>query len=122
MKRLLSLILAVLMLLSCFAGLDFSALANVPVGAEGRCGADVWYKYDYDEDTIYITGKGAMYDYNGAGGVTGTDDNNPFTSMPFTKVSVGEGVTSIGAYSFYEHFFARHAEINRQLCLCLHGA
>ncbi len=89
-KKLLALVLALAMVVS---------LMVVPVGAEetasGTCGDNLTWVLDSD-GTLTISGTGEMEDWSGD------------TSVPWyhyrtdiTSVTIGNGVTSIGAYAFY---------------------
>ena len=85
-------------------GSGWSAYASDIIGFNGTCGAtghesDVLYAMDGESPnkTLYIVGTGAMADYD-------------YNSMPWnsqkdaiTSVVIGDGVTDIGQYAFYEH-------------------
>ena len=82
----------------------WTTYANDIIGYNGTCGAtghesDVLYAMDGESPnkTLYIVGTGAMADYD-------------YNSMPWnsqkdaiTSVVIGDGVTGIGQYAFYEH-------------------
>ena len=92
MKKLLSIILSLIMLLSITAGLDFSAIA---LSGSGSCGKDITYTFD-STGTLIIRGTGSMYAYSNEG-----DNCSPFNSTSsIKKVVIKEGVTSIGANVF----------------------
>lgn len=59
MKKVISILLSVLMLCSVTTGLDLTAYA-----AEGKCGKNVSYWFNYSTGTLTITGTGDMYDYS----------------------------------------------------------
>ena len=77
---------------------------TVTVQAEtysGNCGADganVTWKLDTETGVLEISGTGAMKDYLNAIG-----NDAPWRSLKdlFTSVTIGEGVTTIGDYAFY---------------------
>jgi len=66
------------------------------LGASGSAGTNVqWECYD---GTLRFTGTGKMEEYEG-GGYT---NKTPWGGKSFTKVVIEEGVTSIGAWAFYQ--------------------
>ena len=88
MKKLVSILLAVLLCMSCFA------LAVVPASAyvEGTCGTNVKWVYEADTGLLLISGTGPMTDYT---------TNSPFVNISGLKtVIVEDGVTHIGIRSF----------------------
>ncbi len=91
MKRLLSLVLAVAMLVS-FAG-------AIPVFAEtvanGTCGENLTWVLD-SEGTLTISGTGAMTNYSWSTHPSWYDYRDSIK-----KVVIGEGVTSVGEEAFY---------------------
>ena len=98
MKKVISLFLSLIMLLSVTAGIDFSAFA---MPNSGQCGENVSYTFDEATGTLTISGKGEMANYN---------SNNYYhpVKSPFrgneniTTVKIKNGVTTIGSYAFYE--------------------
>ena len=87
-------------LFSAVAVLLFSLLLTVCVSAEatGACGNDLTWSFDETTGELSISGTGAMTGY------TGSDGNRaPWYSYAssITKITVGEGVTSIGTYAFH---------------------
>ena len=73
---------------------NISALA---ASISGQCGDNVFYTYDLDSYELTITGTGLMAEY--------TQNNLPpwcAFSDEIKNVTIGEGVTSIGAYAFYK--------------------
>ena len=72
--------------------------ANVNVTAEyvstDKCGEDVYWNYDVFTKTLTVYGSGAMYDYDGT--------NMPWYGMDINRVVVDMGISSVGAYAFYE--------------------
>ena len=66
--------------------------------ASGSCGDNLTWTFT-DDGVLSITGTGAMYDYG-----TGIDVRAPWYDNhdAITSVSIGDGVTSIGSYAFYD--------------------
>ena len=91
MKKIVSLILSLVMLLSIVSVVDFSAYADVETG---KCGGNVTYSLDTSTGVLTISGTGKMTDYS-------------YYSSPFrydTKiraVTIDYGVTSIGDFAFF---------------------
>ncbi|MBQ5969681.1 MAG: leucine-rich repeat protein [Clostridia bacterium] len=88
MKKLVSILLAVLLCATCFA------VAMVPASAyiDGTCGANVKWAYEDDTGRLIISGTGPMTDYT---------TNSPFANISGLKtVIVEDGVTHIGIRSF----------------------
>lgn len=94
-KRLLSLLLAVVMILGM---LPVNALA-ADATSGGSCGDNLTWTYDEITATLTISGTGKMEAYKSTGSKTSAPWKNYITSME--KVVVEEGVTSIGANAFY---------------------
>ena len=90
MKKIISLLLSLAMLLTITSGLNLTAYADVQTGS---CGDNVTYSFDTETGALTISGTGKMTDY-------------PYNSTPFgddTKIKVitiDYGVTSIGEYAF----------------------
>ena len=96
MKKIISIVLSVVMLLSLTAGLDFSAYAFDPTG---QIGDDVTYSFDDTTGTLTISGTGETYNYDD----TAYDESkhSPFqSSTEIDSVVVEEGVTKLGKYLF----------------------
>ena len=92
MKKVLSVILAVVMLASIFTALPIMANALDP---SGSCGENVTYTFDSSTGKLTIKGTGAMQDYY--------PETTPFRSVSTIKsIFISSGVTSIGQYTFYE--------------------
>ena len=96
MKKVISLILSVAMLLSIVSVVDFSAYASVQTGS---CGDNVKYSLDTSTGVLTISGKGNMKNYNDYDNY----GNNPFyyRRSNIKTVIIKNGVTSIGDYTFY---------------------
>ncbi len=90
MKKITSLLLSVLMLLSITAGMDLSAYA----ATSGKCGANVTWSLNTSTGVLTLSGSGATYDYE--------YDTNPFSSnkLSIKSIIVQKGITDIGAYIF----------------------
>ena len=100
-KRLLSILLAAVMLLSALP-LGLVDTAEAAAVSSGSCGNDIRWVLD-DRGTLTITGAGKMYDYtfNWEAGEGETIDT-PWYGLreQIRKVVVGKGVTYIGACAF----------------------
>lgn len=88
---------ALIILCMLFAVMPMAAYADE---AGGTCGDNLTWKYTSSTKTLTISGTGAMYDY--------MYDYNYSTSAPWKNfiseiaiINIGEGVTSIGAYTFH---------------------
>ena len=97
-KRILSIFLAVLMLLTAaplagFVGLEIAPKAKA-LDATGQCGDNVFWSFDKPTGALTISGEGAMRDYN--------YESSPFKNHSEIKsITISNGVTSIGDYTFY---------------------
>ena len=91
MKKIISVFLSVLMLLSAVSGVNLTALAE-----SGTCGDGVVWDYNADTKTLTVSGSGAMSDYIGA------DDTQPWKAhrAGISKLVISDGVTKIGNYAF----------------------
>ena len=91
MKKIISLFISLVMLLSITAGL------NLTVNAEtltGKCGENVTYSLDTSTGELVISGTGDMADYS-------LDNDSPFCDNSNIKsVIIENGVTSIGESAF----------------------
>ena len=95
MKKVLSVILSIFMLLSIGAGLDFSAYA---LDSSGQCGENAFWSFDSETGELTISGTGDMYDYYE---YDQEMYNSPFAQQSNIKsVIIAEGVTSIGNCAF----------------------
>ena len=97
MKKLLSILLSLLMTVTTLTVLPASAFAAANVRS-GTCGDGVTYNISEMTDVLFIekteVGTGKMYDYD--------YQKSEFYIAPyFYRVYIGEGVTSVGTYTFY---------------------
>lgn len=94
MKRLISLILSCVMIISMFLYCDWSTYAASEL-TSGSCGENVTYTFDDLSGTLTISGSGDMTEY-------GYGSSSPFYNRTnIEKVIIQDGVTSIGKYSFF---------------------
>ena len=100
-KRLLSILLAAVMLLSALP-LGLVDTAEAAAVSSGQCGDDIRWTLD-DQGTLTITGTGAMYDYD----YIWEDDKEDTFDTPWfdlreqiRRAVVGKGVTFIGTGTF----------------------
>ncbi|MBR0412375.1 MAG: leucine-rich repeat protein [Eubacterium sp.] len=93
MKKIISLILSAVMLLSVTAGLNISVYAT-DLSAIGTCGDRVYYTFNSETGALTISGKGDMEDYS--------SNFSPFCSKDtILSVTINEGVTGIGKKTFH---------------------
>ena len=93
MKRTLSLILSLVMLLSITAGLNLTAKAETKTGT---CGENVTYSLDSSTGELTISGTGKMDDYQNY-----DDGFSPFFyNHDIKTITINSGVTSIGDGAF----------------------
>ena len=93
-KRWLSLVLAVCMVLTLLPVSTFAA-GIVKSGYCGAQGSNITWKLD-SNGLLTVTGSGAMKDYESAG-----DEKSPFKERKdIISVSISDGITHIGNYSF----------------------
>ena len=93
MKKIISLLLSLTMLLSIVSVVDFSAYASELT--KGKCGENVSYSFDSSTGTLTISGTGKMTDY----GIL--NHYSPFNRNSNIKlVDIENGVTSIGNGAF----------------------
>ena len=91
MKKVLSLLLSLAMLLSIVSVVDFSAYADTLT--TGKCGDNVKYSFESDTGTLTISGTGDMYDYSSNKSVF-------YDNGKIKTVIIEKGVTSIGSGAF----------------------
>ncbi|MBQ6380073.1 MAG: leucine-rich repeat protein [Clostridia bacterium] len=97
MKKVLSFVLVLALVLGTFAGLQITSSALAP---SGYCGKNVTYSFDAATGKLTFSGSGDMedYDYDPAEGVT---TRSPFYDEAGIKtVVINEGITSIGRMVF----------------------
>lgn len=89
MKKIISLLMAFVMLFSVTSGLTLTSYAGTPTS--GQCGKNAFWNYDVDSKTLSISGTGAMNNY----------------SSPWEKykneiltVNIEDGITSISRSAF----------------------
>ena len=94
MKKIISLALSFVMLLSVTIGLNLTAYADDELSASGSCGDNVTYTFDESTGLLTISGTGDMTDYK--------QSASPFYGRKdILSVTVNEGITSIGNNAFY---------------------
>ena len=71
-----------------------AAKVVVPV-TNGVCGPDLTWSYD-DGGVLTISGTGEMYNYR-------AEVHAPWSSFTVNEVNIGEGVTSVGNYAFFNN-------------------
>ena len=92
MKKVISLLLSLTMLLSIVSVVDFSAYADA--STTGKCGDNVKYSLDTSTGVLIISGTGDMADYS-------LGNSSPFDSNSNIKSAIIENsVTSIGSCAF----------------------
>ena len=93
MKKIISLLLSLAMLLTITSGLNLTAYADVQTG---KCGDNVTYSLDTSTGVLTISGTGDMYSY------AGMDSHPPYYSYSSNVklVIIQTGVTSIGGFAF----------------------
>ena len=96
MKKSISIILSLLMVMSCFTGLTFTAGAET-ILYSGDCGTDAHWKIT-DDGVLTIYGTGAMNDYTAAG-LRAAPYGSYASSI--TGLVIEEGITHIGNNAFY---------------------
>ena len=89
MKKVLSLLLAAVMIVSMFAGLQITSTALATIG---KCGVNVSYTFDESTGKLTISGIGLMNDYD-----YWPKNSSPFYNQSDIKtVVINTGVTTIG--------------------------
>ena len=101
MKKVISLLMSFVMLLSVIAGVDLSAYATD--ATSGKCGDSAYWNYNEDTKTLIISGSGTMDDYYRQEETAGFILETPWTKFckNIKKISIGNNVTSIGDKAFY---------------------
>jgi len=91
MKKFLSVILSLLMVIAAASTLPFAASALEP---SGSCGENVTYSFNTETGELTICGSGEMYDYEWS--------SSPFqNNSNIISVTVNSGVTDVSNYAFY---------------------
>ncbi len=119
MKKIISLFMAFVMLLSVTAGLNLTAYALNPIF--GECGKNVNWKYDVATKTLTISGLGAMDDFEqnlfipidpdeteeelslseySVSQASYIEESAPWSSLDIINVVIESGVTRIGENAF----------------------
>ena len=98
-KRILSLLLALVMLLGMLPTVALAAENETPTS--GRCGENVTWSYDADTQTLTISGSGATYDYGSK--VAKAPPYADSSVYPIKHFVVDEGITKIGKYVLYSY-------------------
>ncbi len=100
MKKAISIVLSLIMLLSAFSAVSFNAIA---LDSTGICGTNAKYSYNSKTGTLTISGKGKIFDQKWY-----EDDDEWFVESPFSnnskikKVVIKDGITGFGkGYTFY---------------------
>lgn len=92
MKKILSIVLAIVMALPAFSVRPTTALALDE--ESGQCGGNAYYYFSDEGRILNIVGTGAMYDY--------AEGESPFSgNTTVDSIDIADGITSIGAYAFY---------------------
>ncbi|MDO4363615.1 MAG: leucine-rich repeat domain-containing protein, partial [Clostridia bacterium] len=93
MKKVISLLISFVMLLSVTAGVDLSAYADT--ATSGKCGDSAYWNYDEDTKTLTISGTGMMDNYFDS-------EDTPWYGFcrHIKKISIGYNITSIGESAF----------------------
>ena len=89
MKKIISLLLSLAMLLTITSGLNLTAYAYVQTG---KCGDNVTYLLDTETGVLTISGTGKMTDYS--------SEDSPYENFDIKSVIIENGVTSIGRCAF----------------------
>ena len=93
-KKVLSLLLSFVMLLSIIAGLDLLAYAEI-YEFSGYCGDNVSFNLNINTGNLNISGKGKMKNFSSSSAPW--DSNRSYIKT----ITMEDGVTSIGTYAFY---------------------
>ena len=93
MKKVISLLMSFVMLLSVTAGVDLSAYAAD--ATSGKCGDSAYWNYDKDTKTLTISGTGMMDNYFDS-------EDTPWYEFcrGIKKISIGNNITGIGKAVF----------------------
>lgn len=102
MKRILSLLLSVTLIISIFSAFDISAYA-LPITTSGKCGDNATWSYSNNTITISGTGKMFNYDYTRSAATNWMNVYDYPWSDLITRTEnlvIEEGITEIGIYNF----------------------
>ena len=91
MKKIISLLLSLAMLLTITSGLNLTAYADVQTG---KCGDNVTYSLNTSTGVLTISGTGDMADYSGY------DDSPFFDNSNIKSVIIENGITTVGKLVF----------------------
>lgn len=96
MKKWTSIICIASLMITLLCGYSLPASA---VETSGKCGDNLTWEYDQSYDCMVISGSGPMYDYS-------EENRPPWYEYPksYRYFVIEEGVTSVGAYAFYDCF------------------
>lgn len=87
MKKVLSVFLSLLLIVSTFMAIPFKVFADELTN--GQCGENINYEFDSDTGTLTLTGSGNMYNYNWS-------NNSPFCgNESIEHVIVNDGINDI---------------------------
>lgn len=92
-KKLMLAIAVILIIVGC------TTIAFADTTSSGKCGDNITWTLS-DDGTLTLTGTGAMYNYS----VHGTGNTPPWyrNAYDIKKVVIQDGITTIGAYAFYD--------------------
>lgn len=93
MKKTISLLMSIVVILTCAFGFSSTAFAKT---VEGECGDNATYVYDSSTKTLTISGTGAIGDYTRS--PRPWDEEN---DVKIEKLVIKEGITSVSDYLFY---------------------
>ncbi len=93
MKKVVSLLMSIVVILTCAFGFSSTAFAKT---IEGECGDNATYVYDSSTKTLTISGTGAIGDYTRSPRPWDEEDD-----VKIEKLVIKEGITSVSDYLFY---------------------
>ncbi len=97
MKKVISMLLSVVMLLTVTAGLDLTAYAKT---YSGTCGENITWSFNTSTGALTLTGTGDMSDYADADGCLPPWYEKSESNDLIKTVTISDGITSIGDYAF----------------------
>lgn len=98
--------------LALLAGILMYAPTEVKAKAltTGKCGSSVTYSFDSTTGALTISGRGDMTDYGP------NSPKSPFAGHEeIRSVKIGDGVTSVGTWLFYDCFGLQSAELGKDV-------